>query len=516
MTLTQTRRAHRPTTTTTVKVPTAYERISKFRVARDGIDTVVTRGVDRQAQDNNTCAQALGLGPLRHFTDNDRSASQYATKEREEWLQLLEFVRAGAASHVLVWLFDRAARTTEDTEALLAACRAGDALIVQTAGSPIVANPHNPDDIFRLKLAGLLAEYEVAKMSVRQKRHKEASAQNGTAHGGRRRFGYRDGMRETHPAEAAAIQELADRLLAGESLYSLATFLNTYEWVETDADGVTRHRVGLPTSSSGATWTGPNVRNLILRPHLAGLRIHHGEVIGDGTWPPILTRATHEAIVARLSKASRKKSTSNARVYLLAGLATCDACGAKLRGRPANAKVAHPVYACSTGRHVHRSATDVDYVVVRHVKALLRRLRADGVFVDDAETARVDDLHTRKTQLGEAMAATALALVEGRIKQRGHDATMLRLETELEDVEAALEAARDAALRPDVALKGLVGPDPEVDFDNCSLTRRRAVIATLMSVSVVGAGTARRRAFEPEDVKVTLNRVGDSTGTDHH
>src|SRR4051812_449939 len=149
---------------TTAVRPLAYERISRFRVNRDGVDAEVVRNIARQGIDNDACSMTmwgLSIPEEDHYTDDDRSASQFATKVRERWLELLARIRRGEATHVLVWLFDRAFRTTEAAEELLDACRAGGAHIVQTAGSPVVVDPHNPDDIFRMKLAGLLAEYEV-------------------------------------------------------------------------------------------------------------------------------------------------------------------------------------------------------------------------------------------------------------------------------------------------------------------------------------------------------------------
>ena len=475
----------------------AYERISRFVVNRYDVDTTVVRNIDRQVNDNDQAAKAMGLGPVaQHFTDRNRSASQFATREREQWLALLEYVRSGAVAYVLVWLFDRAARTTDGTEALLAACREGGALIVQTAGMPVVADPHNPDDVFRLKLAGLLAEYEVAKMSVRQRRAKQSAADTGKPHGGKRRFGYELGMGRQRKEEADLVLDIAGRLLAGETLHSIATWLNDQ---------------GVPTPSAAerlakgkepALWTGSNLRTMMLRPHLAGLLVHKGKIVGPGTWHGILDEVTRDSLVHLLTDPSRRTSFTNARVYLLAGLARCHTCGEVLRGRPAF-KSEGRSYACITGRHCHRPVADVDQVVEDRIVARLSQLDASGALVDSAAADQAAALKRQQRALQGRVKEAAAAYAVGELDLAGYKEVVGALHDQEQALADALQVAQEATRRPLAALGGMTGPGAQEAWDEASLGQRRAIIDLLCTVELIGAGDNRRRPLAAEDVVVT-------------
>lgn len=502
MTTTATRRKGARSATTAGRVPVAYERISQFREDRLGVE--VSRGVDRQADDAVRCADELGLGaiaPEHHYTDNNRSASQFATRERERWLELLAFVRSGGASHVLVWLWDRAFRTTEAASELLSAAREGGALLVQTAGSYTVADPSNPDDILRLKLAGLLAEYEVAKMSIRQRRSKAQAAADGKPHGGRRAFGYEDGYTAVRESEAVYVREVASRLLAGESLRACAQFLNDQ---------------GVPLPSGGTKWTGPNLGQLIRRPLLAGLRVSGKDadgqaiVVGEATWPGIIDVPTHEALVGLLTDPERRTNKgTNDRVYLLTNLGTCAECGQILRGSIRNVSRTHPergrraVYICASGRHVHRSQVDVDHLLNQRVVARLEVINADGrLLVDSTAADLVAALSERLVTLRRQLETRADELEEADASPQTIAASMGALERKIAKVDGDLKLARASARRPEAALEGMTGSEAGKAWASASLSRRRAVLELLYeSISLRGAGANKRRDLEAADLE---------------
>jgi site-specific DNA recombinase len=475
--------------TTGAAVPFSYERISRFRVDRDGVSAEVTRGVVRQAKDNGSTSVAMFGAPVAaHFTDEDRSASQYATKVRGAWLDLLERVRAGEATHVLVWLFDRAFRTTEAAEALLDACRQGGALIVQTAGSPVVCDPHNPDDIFRMKLAGLLAEYEVAKMAMRQRRSKLAAGQAGHPHGGRRRFGYTPEWEE-HPTEGPVVRELVSRFLAGESLYKLAQWLNT--------EGI--------KGTSGGTWTGPNLRHLLKGPHLAGLRRHHGTVV-DGTWDGLIPVEAHHHVVAMLSKPERRTNGTgtNARKYLLAGLGVCDECSEPLRGRPATARGEAPIYRCPSGRHVQRKIEHVDALVeAAMVERLARFDPAANVLVDDEASAELARLTEARAAMDAEYADLDAERRAGNLTVRAYAMATSSLEADMEATDAATKLAAAEVRQAGRVLSGGMGEGAAEAWAGWSLARKRAAIGELAEVRLRG-GRRGTYSWNP-DTDVVIN-----------
>ena len=61
--------------------------------------------------------------------------------------------------------------------------------------------------------------------------------------------------------------------------------------------------------------------------HQAGLRRHRGEVIGNGAWPAIFTRAEHERLLAALND---RDTPTIARSSLLTGLVVCGHCGSAM------------------------------------------------------------------------------------------------------------------------------------------------------------------------------------------
>lgn len=479
-------------------VPVAYNRISKFRVARGGVEAEVSRGVDRQAADAETAARDLDLGAVVHFTDEGQSASAYATKERTDWPEFLSYVASGQASHALVWVLDRAARTTEGADDFLAACRTGGALIVQTATMQ-VADPNNIHDVHNLKSAALQAEYEVAKMSMRQRRAKAEAVKMGRPHGGRRRFGYEPGMTKPRESEAAVIRELVSRFLAGESLRGLATWLNS--------EGV--------KGANGGTWSGPNLRHLLGGPHLAGWRVHgrdangRGIVVGKGTWDAIIDPEVHDHVTALLNNPARRTNGStNARVYLLAGLMVCDECGTPCRGKPRTGRNESPAYLCPTGRHVHRPTEKVDRVVELAAVARLSDHNAEGLFVADEAGAEVTRLRDARDAMGELLADYAARA--STMHPDDYAAATGRIRADMDALDVQLKGARAQVRQGSRVLKGATGAGAAEawfgtdEAPGWSLSRKRAILSELFEIRLVGGRhvTPTGTAFHDSDVRI--------------
>jgi site-specific DNA recombinase len=260
-------------------------------------------------------------------------------------------------------------------------------------------------------------------------------------------------------------------------------------------------------------WTGPNLRTMILRPHLAALRVHgtnadgSPKVIGDAAWPAILTKADHESLKHLLADPKRRTSTTNARRYLLAGLATCAQCGEVLRGKTRGKADQRTIYTCATGRHVHRDTTDVDDLVQARIIARLEQTDASGALVDNtaadlvaAMTERLEVLRTDRKAKAKELAGkgidsdTMADILEGYAEN-------------IAEVTADLEAAREGARRPEVALEGLTGSGAAQAWADASLGRKRAVMAYLTTrISLRGAEHGRRRFIQADDVAVEFRK----------
>lgn len=158
-----------------------------------------------------------------------------------------------------------------------------------------------------------MAADEIDRVRKRVRRKKDELAMAGKpSGGGARPFGFEPGGLTIRETEAEIIRELAGRVLAGESLGSLAADLD---------------RRGIRTVS-GRSWLPNVLRGMLLAPRVAGLRQHRGEVVGPVAWDPVLDRRTWEELQALFLTPSRRRVGAGRR--LLTGLAVCGRCGVRL------------------------------------------------------------------------------------------------------------------------------------------------------------------------------------------
>jgi DNA invertase Pin-like site-specific DNA recombinase len=454
----------------------SYGRISKRRKG-DGGGAYVK--IENQHADNTEYIHKYFPGaPIAYYDDN--MSAWDPNKVRPDWERMMEDVRAGNLRACVAWHADRYTRQPGQLETFWDACKTTSTQYHTVRGGH-VTNP------LMLRIEGALAANDSDLKSEKVGRRFQTMAQEGKAHGGRRRFGYEKGMETLHPVEAPILADMCERFVGGESLNSLAN--------ELAAKGI--------TGTSGGTITGPNLRKILGAPHIAGLRTHNGKLY-PGSWPAIIDRATHEIIVDKLANPSRRTSPGNARVHLLSGLMTCAVCGAGLRGRP-NPKKAGRVmpgrsYACSTGRHCYRPTVIVDEQVRLLVVARLAEMDASGVFTDNEALQAVERLELEQAALATRRKTSAREWAAGTVSDAEHNARTEALD-ELEAETLSELATARAAVRPLAALEGMTGPEAEARWAAASLDKRRAVISILFeSLELVGANGGRR-AFVPEDVR---------------
>jgi site-specific DNA recombinase len=282
--------------------------------------------------------------------DNDVSA--YSGKRRPGYLALLEAIEAGRVDVVVAWHPDRLHRSPLELEGFIAAVEKADvAVYTVTAGQWDLSTATGR--FFARQLGGV-ARYESEHRSERLRAKLEQNAHRGVTHG-RPTYGWRVGYDENRnrrdvldPTEAEVVRGIARDILAGKSIRSITKDLNE--------SGV--------ASPRGGEWRKGMVRHLVLRPRNAGIRVHRGQEIGEGTWEPLLDRGTFEQVRAVLADPARRTSVGTAAVHLLSGIARCGVCGASMRFAM-NRTV--PSYRCSGRGCVSRRAEDVDWLVTEVV-----------------------------------------------------------------------------------------------------------------------------------------------------
>ena len=235
------------------------------------------------------------------------------------------------------------------------------------------------------------------------------------------------------------------------------------------------------------------VRALVLRERNAGLRVHRGEVVGDGTWEPILDRGQWEQLRAVLSDPARRTSTGTAAKHLLSGIARCGVCGATLRVA-LNRRV--PSYRCSERGCVIRRQEDLDDLVNGVIVERLARPDAAGLFTTSDTTDQRAAL-AEAEQLRGRLDHAADDYADGKIDGRQLERITARLRPQLAQAEKRMRTVDSAPL-----LDGLAGTPAVRDvWEQLPLSRRRAVVALLLDIRVHRTRQGAR-TFDPAAVEL--------------
>ena len=241
------------------------------------------------------------------FSDVDLSAYK-AGVVRPAYEKMQAAARAGEFDAVVIWKVDRLARSLRE---FLRVVEMFDQYGIALLSVNESFDTSSPMGRAMMQIIGVFAELESATISLRTKNAKAHDAARGHANGGGRRpFGYTKGtFAEVVPEEAELLREAAGRLLAGQSLRSIAA-----DW---NARGL--------TTTKGSTWNSSNLGRMLRGDHVAGRRRHGAQVV-DGVWPLIFSAEEHEAI--RLAAGDHRRA--KVARHLLTGFARCSLCGGNM------------------------------------------------------------------------------------------------------------------------------------------------------------------------------------------
>lgn len=426
-------------------------------------------GVARQEAECRALAQAKGWDIVAVHTDNDISASKKHVR-RPGYEQLLDDIREHRVDAVVAWAHHRLHRRIVELGVFLESYVQPYQLKVAFVGGEIDLS--TPSGRTLAKILGAVAEGEIDELRWRvQAKQRELAAAGRVGNGGRRPYGYTPRRTEVIDAEAVVIREIADRVLAGDSLGGIARDL--------DARGVPACR--------GGDWTVTSVRAVILKPHVAGMRVYQGQVVGEGTWPAILDRGTWEAVRGVLAAPARLRPGNNTRRWLLSGIATCGLCRAVLG---INYGAAGPRYRCRGCGRVSRHQAHLDDYVTGAVLELLAdpSLHVDRSPDMAAPVAEITELEARRTQV------VLDAATNPRI-------TLLDRDRSLDAIDGRLLQLRDHVT---IAARGRVlasvEPMTADEFAGLPLDRQRAIVASLLGIVVHPKSTPGGKGFEPQTV----------------
>jgi site-specific DNA recombinase len=446
--------------------------------ARISLDPAGLRaGVERQEQDCRAeiARRGWALAPEHVFVDNDVSA--YRGKSRPAYEALLKAIESKEIRAVVTWAPDRLTRYMPELEALIGLIERTGCQVATIQGGDWDLT--TPEGRFSAGLMGRLARLEAEKTGARVSRARlEAAKQGLPSPGGQKAWGFQKD-RMTHDVdEVAQIRDVAQRILAGESVRSASM----------------RHGK-----------RPKDVKRALLSPRMVGLRDYKGTLY-PAAWEPILDRNTWEALRTVLSANNRDRIAGvNPRKYLLSGFIYCGVCenrcfGFHRRRCDNKAGIFHDYwrYECHPGGCVTKRMDRVDD---RVRDWLLPRLDVPDVNpeVDPALAAAVTSYEIR---LGEAKEMWK----RGSLTSAEYEADKLDLEARAQQARADLLKATADVEETGFTLTSTVGDTDIIqavwDQWHASDPRQKRLLIAKHIDRVILHRTPNPRQFDPATVEI--------------
>ena len=439
-------------------------------------------GVTRQVEDCRAFAERRCWPVADVYVDNDTSA--YSGKKRPEYERMLIDLASGIRDALIVYHLDRLHRRPSELEDFLDLCdRTGIRDLACVTGE-IDLGTH--DGRFHARILGAVARKESDDKSRRlTRKHIELAQAGKVSGGGTRPYGYAKDRLTVVPDEATVIKEMAERLLAGDSLRSIAANLN-------------ERKVATVT---GREWTTHSVRQLLYSARISGQREHNGDIIAEAAWPAIIKPAQTTRIRALLNDPERRTNRV-ARKYLLAGLLRCGTCGTTMISRPRSDGRGRYVCSRDPGRNGCGStfilADDVDAFIADAVLDRLEtpRLAASmrrRAAADPAMASVIQELERDQEQLDELAASYG----EKAISHREWLAARAPIQARIKNANATLNRGQRST-----ALAGILNhPDGVVAmYEALPLARQQAVIKAVLNYAQIGPAVRGRNRFDPSRI----------------
>lgn len=439
-------------------------------------------GVERQEEDCRLEAERLGWTVAEVYVDNDVSA--FGKKPRPEFERMLEDLRSGARDSVVCYHIDRLTRRNRDLDRFLEAVDEGKVRQVRfVSGSTDLGSG---DGLLVARIMAAVAENESETKSRRIRRQNQQKAARGLPHPtSNRAFGYEpDGLMVVE-SEAAVIRDLVTRLLAGESLRSLALGLDA-------ANIKTVH---------GKPWRTPTLRAVLTSPRIAGLRSLNGEVVAAAVWPAIISERERERVL-RHFEAKKVSGRRAPRRYLLSGMLRCGKCGNTLFS---SARQSTRRYVCLGGPD-HGGCGRLTVVA-----APVEEWLAEAVLIR-LDTPELADLLAGRRPRDERTQALSLELVDDKARltelAEAYSARMIGMSewiTARGPIEARIQSAEQqlAAASGDQTLQELLGSGSQLrgNWSTLTLQRQSAVVRAVLDYAVIAGGASGAREVDVERIQ---------------
>ncbi len=499
-----------------------YARVSKDEHKRG-------KSVSQQVADGRRAAEEFEVASLKVYDrDNNKSASVFGKKPRDDWALLMTDLAAGGADLVLFWEISRGSRTTGEGLTFVDTC-AAKAVLVHIVNDDSTLNPRKAGDRKRLLDMFTAAEHESGLTSERIQRDKAALRGIGWPDGkipfGHQRL-YDERTRELirqepHLVNRDCIREAVKRVRKGESLRRIVIDFNKRSKHDKDCPR------WVPTVTEGVPWRNDSLRRVLMNPSHIGRR-------ADPEWTP--ASVTDEFISASwaplfedpgwitewwaafriLNDPARTVAKAAQTEHLLSYIMVCDVCARRTAtGRPPGGK-RNMRYSCRDDRRMvpppemGPGCTSIvaewadDYVT----DLVISRLSQPDVIAAAGDTDDAEAVAAR------ARAASLQAQLDGfwesAMRTDGRGITLAKYEQAAAQIEPQILEAKRAAeaaaapplLREFLSLTQGAGEEVvrRVWKDELELEARRDIIRLLFEYIRLRRGRPGRGPFEPERI----------------
>jgi DNA invertase Pin-like site-specific DNA recombinase len=455
------------------------------------------------------------------FTDNDISA--YKGKERPAYEAMLAAAQRGEFNVIVVRHIDRLWANREELARGMKILGKAGVNVVCVKGPD--AELGNAQGELIVDLMGAVARYERAIKGERTAMNQREAVAKGWHLGGPRPFGWdmaADPARAGSPnpayalakvrpvvneAEAKAVIQCAEAILAGRTLRSLAMELNKAECFPP------------ARKNSKSRWDISTLRQALLRERNYGVAVFDDERF-EGVWPAlaytdeqgnvrVFTEDLWRKLVTKLTAPERRTNAeAGSKVkYLNSGIATCGRCDAPVKA--GSAKLADRrlvVYRCPN-EHVTRNQEAVDYVVTEWILSRLEHMTpADRAALLGGDEQPSGPDADEAAKLRRQISIVQDGLLDGTF-------TKSEAKTKLASLRAKLTAAErrmaTVTRRPVVAAL-VAAKDPRKAWQTMPLDRQRAVIRELAVVAIMPSERGKvltkggRETWTPEQIRVRI------------
>ncbi len=412
-----------------IKLAAAYIRVSTDDQMEISPESQLSK-IREYAEKNNMLLSS-------QYIFHDDGISGRAADKRPGFQQMI--AAAKDPSHpfdvIIVWKFSRFARNQEESIFYKSILRSKCKVDVVSVSEPLIAGPFGS---LIERIIEWMDEFYSIRLSEEVKRSMTVNAKKGNLQS-TPSFGYRveNHMLVPVPEEAAIVQEIFRRFIAGDAMYALAKSINE-RGIRTHRGNAFENRtveyiLNNPVYIGKLRWTptGRTRRNYKNEDSIIADAAHEG-IIGSDTW------AAAQARIVEIRKSYKPHGKPSCeRKHWLCGVIRCSSCGNTLTFVQPNSLQCN-AYLKGSCKDSHR------ITIPLMEEAFLQQLQHDLTFAEfiDCKVQRISgpaeshDLQQKRTRIVFRMERLRDAYLDGVETLESYKASRAKLQSQLDNIDA--------------------------------------------------------------------------------